>query len=241
VIVAEAEKLALGLRNGTARPDDLSALLWCLLDGGVLAAAASALGEDIGPAPLLVDTREQDPFVPYLWRNGKREPLEASVATLKEGDYTTPDAEAHVRIERKSIPDLYGTLFGGTTNALGEGASNQDRFRAELARLGAYARKYIVVEGDASDLVRYIIEHKRRVSPAGTVQMIESLSLDYGVPIRWCSSWLKGQWSPRHARDRAEWFVGFALSRIHSQATDTKEAKKAAKRGLKLPWAKETI
>ena len=240
MIVAEAERLAHALRDGSTRAADLDELLWCLLDGGILAAAASALGEDIGPAPLLVDTREQDPFGPYLWRNGKREPLEASIATMREGDYTTPAAAEHARIERKSIADLYSTLFGGTTNALGEGASNQDRFRAELARLGAYARKYIVVEGDASDLVKYIIEHKRRVSPAVAVQMIESLSLDYGVPIRWCSSWLQGRWSPRHARDRAEWFVGYVLSRIHAQATDLKEAKKAAKRGLKLPWAKGT-
>ena len=38
-------------------------------------------------------------------------------------------------------------------------------------------------------------------------------------------------------KGKREWFVGYVLSRAHTQATSAAEAKKAAKRGLSLPWA----
>lgn len=211
---------------GAAREHEMRGLAEMLLSGGVLDAAQAAMGEDYAAAPLLVDTREQDAFGPFLWRNGKREPLCADLATLAEGDYTTPSASAFVRIERKSLSDLYGSLFGSGLDASGAASSHQNRFRRELLRLGAYARRFIVVEGTPRDFAEHIIRRRRRIEPAAALQAIESMALDYDVPLRWCNG-----------REGAEWFVGYALSRIHAQATDLGEARKAAKRGLALPWA----
>lgn len=211
--------------------------------GSCIDAAEVAIADDYGPPPVCVDTREQRPFAPYLWQKGKREYLPLERMCLEEGDYTTPTLLEHVRIERKSIPDLYGSLFGTSTDSNGESAPNQERLRAEFLRLSKYPRAYFVIEGDASDLVEYIRNAQRRVDPIAAVQLVESLGFDYGVQIRWFSSHQRdthGQlWThARFARERAEWFVGYILARGYAQATNKTEAKKARKRGLSLPWVK---
>ncbi len=226
--ISLCRELAQAMRDGAAREQDVSILVSLLLEGGVLDAAEAVMGAELEPSPLLVDTREQDAFGPFLWRKGKRVPLPAELATLHEGDYTTPALAPFVRIERKSIPDLYGTLYGTGVDALGEAASNEARFRRELARLSAYPRAYLVIEGRERDLVDYIIKRRRRVDPAGAVQHVESLGFDYNVPVRWCNG-----------REGAEWFAGYVLSRGNAQATDAREARKAQSRGLELPWLRK--
>jgi ERCC4-type nuclease len=214
---------------GDHMPGQLAAdieTLGALLDPHILDAATVVLDDEIDPPPVQVDTREQTPFRPFLWQKGTRHYLEPERVTLAEGDYTSPAVAAHVRIERKSIPDLYGTLFGGGVDALGESASSQERFRRELARLSGYARPYLVIEGMPRGLVDYIIERRRAVDPAGAVQLVESLAFDYGIHLRWCRD-----------REQAEWLVGYLLARAHGQATKKAEAKKATRRGLVLPWA----
>lgn len=210
----------------------------------IIDAAEAALADDYDPPPVCVDTREQRPFAPFLWQKGKRVHLPPERVCLAEGDYSTPTLLPFVRIERKSIADLYGSLFGTSTDALGESAPNQERLRAEFLRLAAYPRAYFVIEGDVSDLVEYIRNSQRRVDPIAAVQLVESLAFDYGVHLRWFSSHGRDEhgqtWHhPRYARERAEWFVGYILARGHAQATSKTEAKKARKRGLTLPWAKE--
>jgi ERCC4-type nuclease len=226
VSISLCRELAMAMRTGAAREADVSILVSLLLDGGVLDAAEAAMGDDLDASPLLVDTREQDPFGPFLWQKGKRVPLPPEFATLAEGDYTTPALAPFVRIERKSLGDLYGTLYGTGVDALGEAAPNQDRFRRELHRLSAYPRAFLVVEGQPRDFVEHIIKRRRRVDPAAAVQNVEALAFDYGVPVRWCNG-----------REGAEWFTGYTLSRASSQATDKREAKKARERGLDLAWA----
>lgn len=194
--------------------------------GGILDVAEAALAPEYDPATVLVDTREQRPFAPFLWQKGKRTPLPLERFCLEEGDYTSPSLRDYVRIERKSIADLYGSLFGTSCDSMGESAPNQARLRAEFLRLQKYPRAYFVVEGTARDLVEHIRRSERRVDAAAAVQLVESLCFDYGVPVRWCTN-----------RESAEWFVGYILSRANAQATNATEAKKAVKRGLALQWA----
>ena len=191
-------------------------------------AAEVALAPDYDVPPVVVDTREQRPFAPFLWQKGKREYLTPERMCLEEGDYSAPGLLDFIRIERKSIPDLYGSLFGTSCDALGESAPNQERLRAEFLRLAKYPRAYFVIEGMPSDLAHYIESRERRVQPGAAYQLVESLGFDYGVPVRW-----------NRNREAAEWFVGYILSRAHTQATNATEAKKSRKRGLNLPWAKQ--
>jgi hypothetical protein len=238
--------------------DDLDAMCALLDDGDILNAAEAALAPDLEPATCLVDTSEQLPFTPFLWQQNKQVHLPVERFNLQEGDYGSTITLAldngtkrpAVLFERKSIQDLYSTLYSSSDDALGEVRANEARFREELLRMRevvkAGGRAYIVVEGEGADLVEYIIERKRRVDPTGAVHHIEAMAFDYEIPIRWNSMWKRwkddrGRWQHeyhhRHARYRAEWFVGYLLSRAHLQATSKTEAKKAAKRGLVLPWA----
>ena len=220
------EYLALWLTGITIvfpRATDMFAVFERIID-----AAEVALAPEYEAPPVVVDTREQRPFAPFLWQKGKREYLPAERMCLEEGDYSSPALLEHVRIERKSIADLYGSLFGTSCDALGESAPNQERLRAEFLRLSRYPRAYFVIEGMPSDLAHYIESRERRVQPGAAYQLVESMGFDYGVPVRW-----------NRNREAAEWFVGYILSRAHTQATNAAEAKKSRKRGLNLPWAKQ--
>lgn len=221
--------------------------------------AEVALAPDYDASPVLVDTSEQRPFTPFLWQKHERVYLPVERFNLQEGDYGSTISLAlpngtqrpAILFERKSIPDLYGTLYGSSADALGEVRPNEARFREELLRMRevvkAGGRAYIVVEGEGADLVEYIVEKRRAVDPTGAVHHIEAMAFDYEIPIRWCSMWKRWkthegwqhEYHPRHARSRAEWFVGYILSRAHAQATSAVEAKKSRKRGLSLPWAKQ--
>lgn len=213
------------------------------LSDPIFDAAEVALTPDYDVPPVVVDTREQRPFSPFIWQKGAREYLLPERLCLEEGDYSSPLLLDFIRIERKSIPDLYGSLFGTSVDALGEAAPNQERLRAEFDRLKYYPRAYFVIEGMPSDLAQYIIDKKRRVQPGSAYQLMESMGLDYGPEEKPCPKtgkriygvqirWFKN-------REAAEWFVGYILSRAHTQATNATEAKKARKRGLNLPWAKQ--
>lgn len=88
---------------------------------------------------IIVDTREQTPF-------GFGDDVPVVRAALSVGDYAAdgPLGRPPIAIERKSIPDLYGTLTSG-----------KDRFARELERAAAQGiTLHIVIEGDYGDLFR---------------------------------------------------------------------------------------
>lgn len=91
---------------------------------------------------VVIDTREQLPWqfdglYTDMSARGGRRPLvvEKAVATLRQGDYSIRGFENQVAIERKSLPDLFGTLGRG-----------RDRFARELERLAALDRAAVVIE-----------------------------------------------------------------------------------------------
>jgi DNA excision repair protein ERCC-4 len=88
---------------------------------------------------LLVDTREQDPLF-------KKPPKDLLVkrTTLPAGDYSVDGWECSITIERKSIPDLFGSLGTG-----------RERFQHELERLCSFEWKALVIEGQEDDVLRW--------------------------------------------------------------------------------------
>lgn len=214
---------------------------------------------------LLADSREPHPdagdapsalFRPSVrLPGGTSAPCVTRRVTLAEGDYGLPELTRWrapddpdgapwsglplVVFERKTIADLWGTLFGETgTDALGEAQRNQDRFRAELARLAVYARAQIVVEGTRADLWRYT---QRRAASAwergkpwrdppevkmlAIMRLLESFYVDFGISVEWTMG-----------RRAAELYIGQALERVWGQAIGGGAAKRTRERGIALPW-----
>ncbi len=156
-------------------------------------------------------------------------PLERT--NLETGDYSLPGQETLVSIERKTLGDLIGTLFGTGEDSNGNARPELLRFRAQLDRMrdmnrrGGYTR--IVVEASLVDV--YVHRYRsRRVLPVSVVNMMHSIDVDYGVPTIWAGN-----------RDGAQLAVGTCLMRIAEQARGEGEAfVKAVERGCAahLPW-----
>lgn len=174
---------------------------------------------------IIVDTREQLPLEPFIVEKGVRVPLPTVRRKLDVGDYAADGLEHVCAIERKSPADLVGTLFSGGKNAIGEAASNQERFREELLRGRAIPRLYLLVECTFGGLLRHIRDTGRRITPASLMGLVWSLDVNYGVRVIPCDN-----------RDLAAAFVGWTLTYIHEQATDSKAAAKARERGCNNPW-----
>jgi len=82
---------------------------------------------------ILIDTREQSPwsFTEIRGRSDQKyRPLivPVKIAGLPTGDYSIDGLTDFVAIERKSLPDLYGTILG-----------DRERFERELSRLQVIA------------------------------------------------------------------------------------------------------
>lgn len=186
--------------------------------------------------PIIIDTREQRPLQPWrAARKGEQGPrvyMPTTRAALPVGDYSVQGLEHVVAIERKSIGDLWSTLYGSATSSLGEARSHQERFRAELERLQGHARRWWLIEGYPDLLDEYALEVRRsRVEPASAHALIASIACDYGIPVLWSGG------VGEEARARAGHLVGVILGRIAEQSVDPKAAAKARARGLALPWA----
>lgn len=188
---------------------------------------------------ILQDTREPDEehdhpsalFSPWIWRGKQKVGLPIRRVKLDEGDYTVEGLERHVIIERKTLVDLLGTLFGETTNALGEAEKNLDRFHDELQRMRSYHLKCIVVEASTHDLERLRTQkdgwgrEKRQFNPMAARALLTSFLVTYGVPTIWAGS-----------REQAEHFVGSLLHYAWLQSRGGEAAEKARGRGSVAPW-----
>ncbi len=116
---------------------------------------------------ILVDTREQNPF---LFRKSPR-CAGHEIAALPYGDYTIKGNLDLIAIERKqSIDEIANNLFR-------EG----ERFEAELEKMKASKYRYIVVEGKWSDIFN---GHKYTKMNRGVIlDRICSLSIRFDVSI----------------------------------------------------------
>lgn len=208
------------------------------------------------PSPffILADSAEPHPdagdhedalFRPSVLHRGVWYDVYLDRANMSEGDYSLPglclskpmlsdgpwQGEPVVAIERKSRGDAISTIVGTTTTALGESASNRDRFAAELERLRAYAFRCIVIEAFPSDIEHAASDPRRRFNPYAVIQSYMAFAPRFGVQVWWAGN-----------RRSAEWYVGATLARIWDEHTGGEAWKKVNARGeaAVIPWARET-
>ncbi len=125
--------------------------------GGANGGRVDRLAASVPPLPLIaVDTREQCPLA-FLH-------FPSASATLPTGDYGLADLPRRFCIERKSMPDLIGSL-----------TAERARFERELDRMAAYPFRRLLIIGTQAEL--YSLLSRRRVnvnSLAGSLRAIEA-------------------------------------------------------------------
>lgn len=114
---------------------------------------------------VIIDTREQKPF---SFPNSEK-------GTLKTGDYSLKGYEDQIVIERKSIPDLFGSFGKGRT-----------RFEKEYQRLSKFKYKALVIEGDLKTILKGA--EFSSMKPEIIIKSSLSWYVKYGVPPLFCSS-----------------------------------------------------
>lgn len=126
-----------------------------------------------GSYTIVIDTREQ---LPYTFPASQP----TTIATLATGDYSVLTLEDRVAIERKSLPDLFGTVGAG-----------RDRFKRELERMAVMDFAAIVIEATLRGCLK---EPPARceISPRAVVGSLAAWSVRYGVHVLWCENRLYG-------------------------------------------------
>lgn len=112
------------------------------------------------PMPkIVVDSREQ---LPYDFNH-------VVVKCLHTGDYSLEGLEVEVAIERKSLPDCYGSLGGG-----------RKRFKEEWERMAEMNFAAVVVE---ASLVEFLGQSESKMNPKAAINSLISWQVRYGVPV----------------------------------------------------------
>jgi DNA excision repair protein ERCC-4 len=109
---------------------------------------------------LITDTREQRPLI-FTHLTTER-------GTLQSGDYSIKGLEHEFAIERKSIPDLLGSLTG-----------ERDRFERELHRLRGFSFARVLIVGEPHEL------HRVAANSKAIFSSITSLEVRWQVPFIW--------------------------------------------------------
>ena len=92
------------------------------------------------------------------------------VKKLETGDYSIDGYENTIMIERKTIPDLWGSLVQGRA-----------RFMREMERAKSYPLRYLIIEGTVADVMggfRY-----STVNASSILSSLISLEVKYGVHV----------------------------------------------------------
>ena len=121
-----------------------------------------------------IDTREQKPL------DFKKFGMAQEVATLPFGDYgikglsgATKDDLLEFAVERKSLPDLTGSL-----------GKDRERFEREIMRMKVYTFKALVIEAVREEVEAHA--YRSRIKPASVLGSLESWSANYGLTVVFC-------------------------------------------------------
>lgn len=109
---------------------------------------------------IITDTREQTPLI-FATLSSKR-------GTLTSGDYSVQGLEHDIAIERKSIPDLCGSLTRG-----------RERFERELHRLRGFEFARVLIVGSPHEVQTQASNSKAVFSS------ISAFEARYKVPFIW--------------------------------------------------------
>lgn len=119
---------------------------------------------------IIEDTREQDGLSFEGFRG-----VESVRKGLKTGDYSVEGYEDQICFERKSIPDLVGTLIGG-----------HERFLREMERMKSFDTKYILVERTPDRLYWYCDQRGWEYKFNTIIQSLLAYACHYQVRVRFC-------------------------------------------------------
>ncbi|UJS16906.1 MAG: hypothetical protein L3J17_13460 [Candidatus Jettenia sp.] len=112
---------------------------------------------------ILQDTREQKPLT---FPQAK-----VLVKMLKTGDYSLEGFEDKITIERKSLPDLLGSL-----------GNDRDRFIAgKIQRMQAFEYAGVVIEASMQTIANG--NWRSEIHPASVMGSLQALSSKYGIHI----------------------------------------------------------
>lgn len=119
------------------------------------------------PLPrLIVDTREQTPLA-FLH-------LEAARGTLATGDYSVDGLQSRFAVERKSVPDMVGSLTQGRA-----------RFMRELERMRGMDFARLLIVGTPAELAACL--HRRAVTAASILGSLEAINARM-VAVVWAAT-----------------------------------------------------
>jgi ERCC4-type nuclease len=96
------------------------------------------------------------------------------VATLSAGDYSLKGLEDQVSIERKSLPDTFGTFGQG-----------RDRFERELERLSRLRFGAVVLEADF-DTIIFRPPARSQLKPKTVIRSMAAWAIRHNVHFYWC-------------------------------------------------------
>lgn len=112
---------------------------------------------------IIIDTREQKPLSFTGHKTTRRK--------LDEGDYATENSEKYIVIERKSVPDYYGSI-----------TNDHARFKKEILRSRDKGKRFFIyLEGRIEDVLRYT--QLRHYNPRTVSKIIQTMRERYTIEI----------------------------------------------------------
>ena len=121
---------------------------------------------------IIEDSREQNPL-----NLGDIRGVEVVRQGLKTGDYSLVGHEDEICFERKSVPDLVGTLIG-----------DHSRFLKEIERMKSFEEKYILVEHTAGTVYRYCERKGWENKFDIIIQSLLAYACHCGIRVRFCKN-----------------------------------------------------
>lgn len=156
---------------------------------------------------LLIDTREQSPF---LFNGYDCNIIFGTVAT---GDYSLVGMDSRCAVERKSLDDLLGCLTG----------AGRERFERELQRAKGLDAFAVVVEASMQDMAEH--KYRSKMLPHAALQSVLAFTMRYRTPFIWAGSRKGAEYATYH-------FLRHYLRDMREIVKHIQPAEKSVKKGV---------